>query len=328
MPEKNRTGPLLTLAKSWERALKAGTGKKKHDRKPASPYTIRNYVRTLRLLEAHLTEEGLPATVKRISAEDLSGWLDVLTEETSSGNAQHHYRNLGAFWAWVVAEKMITPGKSPMLEVAMPAANDIKRPPLSLDQVGAMLKTCSGRDFIDLRDTAIIRIFADTGMRLGGLTGLTFHPDAPGLDNDGVSDVFLDHAPPLLRLRLKGGKTHFVDIAARTAQALDRYIRARAEHPHAAEGALWLGRRGPATRTGIQRVVRERAKQAGIPEHVHPHRFRRSMATWHLKSGGSRDALKSRAGWTSDQMINIYVSDSRDQLAWEESQKLGVANRF
>ena len=328
MPEKKRTGPLLTLAKSWERALKAGTGKKKADRRPASPYTIRNYLKSIRLLADHLAGEDHPGTITRISAEDISEWLDALTDTTSSGNALHHYRNIGSFFAWVVSERMLTPGENPMLEVAMPAANDVKRPPLSYAQVEAMLKTCNSRSFEDLRDAAIIRIFADTGMRLGGLVGLVYHPDAPGLDNDGISDVFLDHDPPLLRLRLKGGKSHVVDIAARTARALDRYIRARSQRPHAEEPALWLGRRGPATRTGIQRVVRERAKAAGIPEHVHPHRFRRSMATWHLDEGGSRDALKARAGWTSDQMINVYVSDSRDRLAWKESQQLGVGNRF
>ncbi|MEE2044387.1 tyrosine-type recombinase/integrase [Nocardiopsis tropica] len=84
--------------------------------------------------------------------------------------------------------------------------------------------------------------------------------------------------------------------------------------------ALWLGQQGP--------LGRVRGAAAGISEPVHPHRFRRSMATWHLDAGGSRDALKARAGWSSDQMINLYVSHSRDRLAWQESRRLGIADRF
>lgn len=330
MPQKPRMSPLLTLAKSWERALRAGTGTKKRDKKPASPYTIRNYLKTLRLLDAHLTETGLDGALEEITAEVLNDWLDEVAEETSSGNALHHYRNTGAFWAWVVSERMLTPGQNPMLEVLMPAANEVRRTPLSQEQVAAMIKTCSGRtrDFDDVRDEAIIRVFADTGMRLGGLVGLTYHPDHPGLDNEGSNDVFLDHYPPLIRLRLKGGKTHLVDIAARTAAALDRYIRARSQRRGYHHGALWIGKQGPLGRIGVQRALRERGRAAGVPERVHPHRFRRSMATWHLNEGGSRDALKARAGWSSDQMINVYVSESRDQLAWQESQRLGIANRF
>ncbi|XKK40384.1 tyrosine-type recombinase/integrase [Nocardiopsis sp. ARC36] len=329
MSEKPAASPLLILGKSWERALRSGAATKKQ-RKSASPYTIRNYLRTLRLLDARLANVGRSRALREITAEDITGWLDDLTAETSSGNALHHYRNLGAFWAWAVHERMVTAGKNPMLEVLMPAANDTPRPPLTQDQVAAMVRTCGGRDrgFDDIRDEAIIRVFADTGMRLGGLVGLTYHPDHPGLDNAGRNDVFLDHDPPLLRLRLKGGTTHFVDVSARTATALDRYLRARSQHPAQHLTALWLGKRGALGRTGVQRTVRVRGEAAGISERVHAHRFRRSMATWHLDAGGSRDALKARAGWSSDQMINVYVSHSRDRLAWQESRRLGIADRF
>ncbi|MEE2046837.1 site-specific integrase, partial [Nocardiopsis tropica] len=202
MSEKPAASPLLILGKSWERALRSGTATKKQ-RKSASPYTIRNYLRTLRLLDARLAKAGRSRALREITAEDITGWLDNLAAESSSGNALHHYRNLGAFWAWVVYEGMVTVGKNPMLEVRMPSPNDTPRPPLSQDQVAAMVKTCGGRDrgFDDIRDEAIIRVFADTGMRLGGLVGLTYHPDHPGLDNAGRNDVFLDHDPPLLRLR-------------------------------------------------------------------------------------------------------------------------------
>lgn len=331
MPEKPRTSPLLTLAKSWERALRAGTATRKQGKKPASSYTIRNYRKTLRLLDTHLAEHRTAATLEAMTADVLNDWLDGLAEESSPGNALHHYRNLTALYAWVVrTERMLSAGQNPMLDVLAPSANDTPRPPLSEAQVAAMIKTCSGRDrgFEDVRDEAIIRVFADTGMRLGGLVGLTYHPDHEGLDNEGVSDVFLDHDPALLRLRLKGGKTHLVDISSRTTAALDRYIRARSQRSVYYHKTLWVGKRGPLGRSGVQKMIRERGAAAGIPEHVHPHRFRRSMATWHLDAGGSRDALKSRAGWSSDQMINVYVSDSRERLAWKESQKLGIADRF
>lgn len=329
MPEKIRTSPLLTLGKSWERALRAGTATKKQGKKPASPYTIRNYSKTLRLLDAYLAQQRSPATLESILAETLDDWLDQVAEDTSPGNALHHYRNMTAFYAWVVGtERMLPAGRNPMLEVLMPSANETPRPALSEAQVAAMIKTCAPRGFEDLRDEAIIRVFADTGMRLGGLLGLTYHPDHDGLDNAGANDIFLDHEPALVRLRLKGGKTHLVDIATRTAASLDRYLRARSQRPGYYHGALWLGKRGPFGRSGVQKMLRDRGQAAGIPEKVHAHRFRRSMATWHLESGGSRDALKSRAGWSSDQMINVYVSDSRDRLAWKESQALGVGNRF
>ncbi|GAA0991887.1 site-specific integrase [Nocardiopsis tropica] len=76
MPEKTPASPLLTLGKSWERALRSGTATKKQ-RKSASPYTIRNYLKTLRLLDTHLEGVGRPRTLKKITAEDITGWLDA-----------------------------------------------------------------------------------------------------------------------------------------------------------------------------------------------------------------------------------------------------------
>ncbi|WP_017613513.1 tyrosine-type recombinase/integrase [Nocardiopsis salina] len=321
-----RGGHLTDLTRSWERALKAGTAGKM--KKPASPFTVRNYLRTVNLLAAWLDERELPSAVTTIEPDDITDWLLDVGDTTSRHNALHHYRNLRSFWSWTVKERMISAGEDPMLEVARPHPEDVRRPPLSQDQVSALLATCSRRGgFRDTRDAAIIRVLADTGMRVSGLLGLRWSSDHPGLDNQGHSDLFLDHDPPLLRLRLKGGKQHLVDVAPRTATSLDRYLRHRATHRLADDPALWLGHKA-FTKGGLQTMLDRRAAEAGITESIHPHRFRRSMATWHLDAGGSRDALMARAGWSSEQMIRLYVADSRDRLAWQESQRLGIANQL
>lgn len=318
-----RKAPLPTLVKSWERYLR---------KQKRSPFTIRNYLRSLRLLAAWLEENGRPTALKDITGDDITDWLDETTEQTSEGNASYHYRNIVAFWSWVVKEeKILKAGKNPMLEVGMPKPDDIRRPPLSMEQVSALLKTCrGGRRFLDLRDAAIIRVFADTGMRLGGLHGLLYNVDHDqDIQNVDRNDVFLDHSPSLLRLRLKGGKQHLVDISPTTAVALDRYLRARAEITPERERALWISQqRRQLSRIAIQTMLRNRGRAAGIPGSVHPHRFRRSMATWHLDEGGSREALMARAGWTSSKMIDLYVSESKERLAWKESQAMGIADRL
>ena len=66
-------------------------------------------------------------------------------------------------------------------------------------------------------------------------------------------------------------------IGAKTAKALDRYLRARARYPAAASEMLWLGLKGPLTVSRITRMIRRRFAEAGIG-HVNPHRFRRTFA--------------------------------------------------
>ena len=105
-------------------------------------------------------------------------------------------------------------------------------------ELARLLKTCSGATFVDRCDTAIMRVFIDTGLRVSGLAGLRYDPD-----NESANDVFL--AQRRLRIRLKGGDETWVPIGKKSAAALDKYIRARARHSQTSSPWLWLGVQGP-----------------------------------------------------------------------------------
>jgi site-specific recombinase XerC len=70
-----------------------------------------------------------------------------------------------------------------------------------------------GRSFADRRDTAIIRIFVDTGMRLAEMTNLTLDD----LDMDYEVAVVLG----------KGRRPHSCPFGAKAGQALDPYLQVR-----------------------------------------------------------------------------------------------------
>jgi len=101
-------------------------------------------------------------------------------------------------------------------------------PVLSDDQVRGLLAVCSGKDFRDRRDTAIIRLFLDTGMRLESMGGLRYRAE-----DDDSSDVELRSR--VVRIIAKGCPEMVLPIGTKAARDIDRYIRARAAHPHAAD---------------------------------------------------------------------------------------------
>jgi integrase/recombinase XerC len=98
-----------------------------------------------------------------------------------------------------------------MINMKRPLVPEEPPPILTGDQLRAMLKTCNGTGFEDRRDTAIIRLFVDAGMRLAELTGLTL--DDVDLDMR-VADVIG-----------KGRRPRPCPFGAKTAQAIDRYLR-------------------------------------------------------------------------------------------------------
>ncbi len=143
-------------------------------------------------------------------------------------------------------------------------------PVISDDELGALLKACNGRDFVDRRDEALIRLLLDCSVRVSEACGLR------------VDDLDLDQGPALVLG--KGGKRRPIYFSARTTRALDRYIRIRAAHRWAHLDALFLTQRGALSADGARDRVKFRGDLAGI-EDLHPHRFRHTFAHDFLING-------------------------------------------
>jgi integrase/recombinase XerC len=132
------------------------------------------------------------------------------------------------------------------------------------EHLARLLKACEGRDFTSRRDTAVILLLVDTGMRRAECVGMT------------LDDVDLDQR--IVWVLGKGRRPRALPIGRKAAQALDRYLRVRDEHRLSHLAQLWVGRNGPMTPSGVYQVVRDRARAAGLPA-IHPHQLRHAFAT-------------------------------------------------
>jgi integrase/recombinase XerD len=169
------------------------------------------------------------------------------------------------------------------------------------------------------RDKLIIRILADTGLRVGELCGLR------------VSDLIEMDRRPYLKVWGKGSRERLVPIP-RLHRRLQKYVqRSRPQDSHSDRVFLSLRRRPgggyePLTPSGIGQLLDTAAERAGITKRVYPHLLRHSFATWQLQRGTSTIALKDILGHSSLAMIANVYSHLSPQDAYEAIAKSLVAD--
>jgi len=244
-------GELTSLLDSWRLHLQASN---------LSPRTIRAYTDDGLLFAAFLAQQGMPTAVRSIHREHVEAFIVAELERTAPASAATRYRSLQQLFGWLDDEGEID--ASPMAKMRPPKIPEKPVPVLSDEEIRVLLADCSGKDFRNRRDAAIIRLFLDTGMRLEGMGGLRYNAEDPEL-----SDV--DLRSRVVRITAKGRRELVLPIGAKTARDLDRYLRVRAAHPHAADQWLWLGKKGRLTPSGIYQMIKDRGKAVGLLD-LHP----------------------------------------------------------
>jgi len=276
-----------------------------------SPITVTSYVRTVGLFRDFLVRMGMPTEVDRINREHVESFIADQLERWKPKTAAVRYGDLLQFFKWAVGDGEIP--ISPMVNMDPPVVPEAPVPVVRDDDMTKLFKACEGKSFEERRDLAILRVFFDCGLRLAELTHLQ------------LADI--DWVAQEVTVLGKGRRPRSVTFGARTAQALDRYLRTRRGHPLASSSALWLGPKGPLTDSGVAQMLRRRCKRAGIAQ-LHPHQLRHTAVHHNLAEGVTDGQAMRIFGWKSRQMLNRYGAAAADERARDARRRLSPGDRL
>lgn len=235
-----------------------------------SKKTLKYYRTTIETMVASI-DKG----IRHIQTEDLRSYLtDYQSRNQSSRVTIDNIRRiLSSFFSWLEDEDYIL--KSPVRRIhKVKTATNIKETYTDED-LEKMRDSCT-----ELRDLAIIDMLASTGMRIGEMVLLN---KADINFNERECVVFG-----------KGDKERIVYFDARTKIHLQNYIDNRTDN----NPALFVTLRSPHERIkigGIESRLREMGKRLAIQK-VHPHKFRRTLATMAIDKGMPIEQLQKLLG--------------------------------
>lgn len=254
-----------------------------------SPDTLDHYRRELTPFVKWLEQDKPNCTPEDVTSSDIRRWIIHRRNSGISSHTLHgNFRNPKIFWSWLVKEELTE--KNPFLKVDPPKRDKVMKPDLSVEEVQRLFAACQGKNFRMVRDKALIGVLLDTGLRIHEAANLK------------VGDIEED----TLIIRGKGGKHRYVFLSPAVRISLRRYIRA-CPCELQPEDPLWVGHQGQFTANGLQQVVIEIGRRAGITP-LGPHRLRRTFATWSLRNGCDIESLRRLMGHSSLTVLQGYLA--------------------
>lgn len=208
--------------------------------------------------------KGLSKCIKEICTNDIRRYLAEIQEKNnlSKVTIDNLRRIFSSFFSWLEDEDYIA--KSPVRRIHKVRTDTLVKEVLSDENIETLRDSCN-----ESRDLAMIDLLLSTGVRVGELVKM---------NRDDI-----DFQERQCKVFGKGNKEREVYFNARTKIHLQRYLESRTDD----NPALFVTLSKPHTRltiSGVEVRLRKMGKVVHIDK-VHPHKFRRTLATMAIDRG-------------------------------------------
>jgi len=243
--------------------------------------------------EKRITQFCNQLTGEHVTADDWLAYYDGLHRRLKPITVRNYYRNLNVFAEWLTQAGHIP--NNPLGEITppKPTANTLPKA-ISAPDIRKMIGAANC-----IRDKAILLFFWDSGCRATEAAGMVWGDIQL---KDGTATVIG-----------KGDKSRPVFFCPEITGAVMAAYRETV--PHTAGNAVFVGKQGPMTYSGLYQVFARIAERAGIPDSRHnPHAWRHAFGRDTTLSGIPTGVLQKLMGHESIETTKIYLGFTNDNL--------------
>ena len=263
--------------------------------------TIESYRRDLAKFQRHLAQHrfrmsdtvGPPVVVAFLAS--------LRTQPLAPSSIARALSAMRGWFRFLIRERLVESNPLPDVIASRRAVRLPKT--LTMAEVTQLLDLPAGSSVEGCRDRAMLEVLYASGLRVSELVGLT------------VSQVDLNAG--CLRVRGKGAKERVVPMGQQARDLLSDYL--AQVRPVLLKGrpsrVLFVSRRAQAlTRQACWKLLRLRARRAGITKPISPHMLRHSFATHLLEGGADLRAVQTMLGHADIATTQIYTHVERSRL--------------
>ena len=251
--------------------------------------------RTLKYYKDNINKmlEQINIPINEITTEILRKYLAEYKSNSNAGmvTIDNIRRILSSFFTWLETEDYIT--KSPIRRIHKVKSTRKVKETLTDENLESLRDTC-----LNIRDLAILELLISTGMRVGELTRLNI-----------IDMNFQERSCIVLG---KGNSEREVYFSAKSKMYIEKYLKTRTD----TNEALFVSLIKPYKRLGISGIeirIRNLGKNANINK-VHPHKFRRTMATMAIDKGMPVEQVQKLLGHIKIDTTMEYAMVSQNNV--------------
>lgn len=278
---------LVVADRHWEKVLRTWLATKRLEN--CSLGTLANYGRAIRMLL-----ERLNRRLKDITTGDLRCYLATYQAERQVGLSymETMRHTISSFFGWLTDEGYID--RDPSRRLRRIKVPEVIKKPYTAAELEALKRHAGSQ-----RDLALLEIMYSTGARIGEIVAL----DRSQINLTGKDVVIYGQ---------KGKKERYVYLTESCCYHLRRYLDSRMDD----NPALFVGSRAPCrrlTKSAVQAMLRKLGAVTGV-DHVHPHRFRRTLATDALERGVPIEQVQEILGHSKIETTRIYCTVTEESV--------------